>query len=135
MNVPSGLPEPAVLGPFETSVMEVVWSVGGDARVRDVQARLAGSPAYTTVMTTMERLHRKGLLQRRRHGRAFVYQAAITRDGLASRRAGGFLARLLEGGAAPAPVLSSLVDAVSDRDRALLDELEQIIRKKKALRP
>src|SRR5688572_6446800 len=114
MHLRSGLPETAVLGPFETSVMEVVWSLGGDVRVRDVQAQLPGQPAYTTVMTTMERLHRKGLLQRKRHGRAFVYQAALSRDGLASRRASGFLARLLDAGAAPAPVLSSLVDAVSD---------------------
>jgi predicted transcriptional regulator len=111
--------------------MEVMWSLGREASVRDVLVELSSRPAYTTVMTTMERLHRKGLLGRRREGRAFIYAAAFSRDGLAGRRALGFIRQLLDGGASAAPVLSSLVHAVGERDRALLDHLEEMIRAKK----
>jgi predicted transcriptional regulator len=120
-----------LLGPFETSVMEVMWALSREASVRDVLDALPARPAYTTVMTTMERLHRKGFLDRTRRGRAFVYLPALTRDGLAGHRTGGLIGQLLDDGAAAAPVLSSFVDAVSERDRALLDHLEELIRLKK----
>jgi predicted transcriptional regulator len=119
------------LGPFETDVMEVLWSLGREASVRDVRAALLAGPAYTTVMTTMERLHRKGLLHRQRQGRAFLYTPTLTRDGLAGRRTGKLVGQLLDGGVSAAPVLSSFVNAVSEHDRALLDHLEELIRQKK----
>ena len=81
--------------------------------VREACERLGSSVAYTTVMTTMDRLFKKGLLDRRKVGRAFVYRARATRQELENA------------------ILSSLVDAVSDQDRALLDELERLIREKR----
>ena len=124
-------PPPGNLGPFETSVMEALWSLGREASVRDVLPVLSSRPAYTTVMTTMERLFRKGLLGRRRLGRAFLYSPAYSRDGFAGHRASGFIGQLLDAGASATPVLSSFVNAVGDRDRALLDHLEEMIREKK----
>ena len=119
------------LGTLERAVMEIVWG-RGEISVRDACERLGSAVAYTTVMTTMDRLYKKRLLQRRKVGRAFLYCAAASRDELE----GAVTAELVHGLLArnadePLPVLSSLVDAVSDRDRALLDELERLVREKR----
>ena len=118
-------------GVLEREVMSVVWT-RGDVSVREVCGRLGSAVAYTTVMTTMDRLFKKGLLARRKVGRAFVYRAAATRDELEGAVATELVQSLLQrNGGEPLPILSSLVDAVSDRDRALLDELERLIREKR----
>jgi predicted transcriptional regulator len=63
-----------LLGDLERAVMEVVW-YRGVASVHDVQDALAErEPAYTTVMTVMNRLTAKGVLEREKRGRAFVYR-------------------------------------------------------------
>lgn len=125
----------AALGALEREVMDVVWS-GGQFNVRDVQARLPRQVAYTTVMTTLDRLFKKGLAVRSRSGRAFVYSAAQTRPELEAAVAGGVVYGLLSntsGGAMP--ILSNLVEAVGGKDPELLTTLEQLIRsKRRALR-
>ena len=119
------------LGVLEREVMAVLWTVG-EISVREACARLDPSVAYTTVMTTMDRLFKKRLLGRRKVGRAFVYSAAATRDEMEGAVATELVQSLLQRhGGEPLPILSSLVDAVSDRDRALLDELERLIRDKR----
>ena len=119
------------LGALEREVLSLVWE-RGDTTVRDVCERLAATVAYTTVMTTMDRLFKKRLLSRHKVGRAFVYRAAVTREELESAMAGELVQTLLQAdGSEPLPILSSLVDAVSDRDRALLDELERLVREKR----
>ena len=119
------------LGMLERGVMAVVWKAG-EISVRETCARLNSSVAYTTVMTTMDRLFKKRLLARRKVGRAFVYSATATRDEMEGAVATELVQSLLQrhGGEA-LPILSSLVDAVSDRDRALLDELERLVRDKR----
>jgi predicted transcriptional regulator len=119
------------LGSLEREVMALVWD-RGEITVRDACEHLGSSVAYTTVMTTMDRLFRKGLLTRRKAGRAFAYCAAASRDDLEKAVAADVVHSLLQdAGREPLPILSSLVDAVSDRDRALLDELERLIREKR----
>jgi predicted transcriptional regulator len=119
------------LGALERDVLAVVWQ-HGDTTVRDACERLSSPMAYTTVMTTMDRLYKKGLLSRRKTGRAFVYHAAATRNELEGAMAAELVQSLLQSDeTSPLPILSSLVDAVSDRDRALLDELERLIREKR----
>ena len=119
------------LGALERDVLSLVWE-RGDTTVRDVCERLEATVAYTTVMTTMDRLFKKRLLSRHKAGRAFVYRAAVSREELESAIAGELVQTLLEtDGSEPLPILSSLVDAVSDRDRALLDELERLVREKR----
>ena len=119
------------LGSLEREVLGLVWE-RGDSSVRDICARLGTTVAYTTVMTTMDRLFKKGLLSRRKSGRAFVYRATVTRDELDGAVAAELVQTLLQrDGNEPLPILSSLVDAVSDRDRALLDDLERLIREKR----
>lgn len=122
------------LGALERAVMSVVWREG-DISVREACNRLRVNVAYTTVMTTMDRLFKKGLLTRRKVGRAFVYRAAATRKELEGAIASELFQSLLHrDDNEPLPILSSLVDAVSDRDRALLDELERLIREKRRAR-
>jgi predicted transcriptional regulator len=119
------------LGSLESDVLGLVWQ-RGDSSVRDVCAQLESSVAYTTVMTTMDRLFKKGLLARRKVGRAFVYSATATRNELEGAVAAELVQGLLQrGGDEPLPILSSLVDAVSERDRALLDDLERLIQEKR----
>ena len=119
------------LGTLERDVMAIVWN-RDEISVRDVCAQLASGVAYTTVMTTMDRLFKKRLLARRKVGRAFVYRAAATRKEMEGAVATELVQSLLQrDGGEPLPILSSLVDAVSERDRALLDELERLIREKR----
>jgi predicted transcriptional regulator len=119
------------LGALEREVLSLVWE-RGDTTVRDACERLGSTVAYTTVMTTMDRLFKKRLLSRHKVGRAFVYRAVATREELEGAIAGELVQSLLQAdGSEPLPILSSLVDAVSDRDRALLDELERLVREKR----
>jgi len=119
------------LGALERDVLALVWE-RGDSSVRDACEHLGSAVAYTTVMTTMDRLFKKRLLSRRKVGRAFVYHATATREELEGAVAAELVQTLLRAdGFGPLPILSSLVDAVSDRDRALLDELERLVREKR----
>jgi predicted transcriptional regulator len=122
------------LGKLEREVLDAVWFLG-EASVREVQLRLGEEHAYTTLMTTLDRLHKKGLLTRRKEGRAFLYQQAVSRreleNGIISGVIDGLLGR--KNGAAE-PVLACIVDAVSERDHALLDELEKLVQEKKRQR-
>jgi predicted transcriptional regulator len=119
------------LGALEREVMAIAWEQD-EISVRDVCTRMSAAAAYTTVMTTMDRLFKKRLLSRRKVGRAFVYRAAATRKELEGAVATELVQSLLQRpGGESLPILSSLVDAVSDRDRALLDDLERLIREKR----
>jgi predicted transcriptional regulator len=119
------------LGALERDVMAIAWS-RGELSVRDVCEQMRFKIAYTTVMTTMDRLFKKRLLARRKVGRAFMYRAAATRDEMEGAVATELVHSLLHrDGTEPLPILSSLVDAVSDRDRALLDDLERLVREKR----
>jgi predicted transcriptional regulator len=120
-----------LFGALEQRVLERVWSLG-EATVADVHQAFVESHAYTTVMTTLDRLYKKGALARRKQGRAFVYAAARSRSELERGIASRLLRALLHsGGTSAEPVLSSLVDAVSERDLDLLDKLERLVREKR----
>ena len=124
----------AALGRLEREVMEIVWRSGG-VNVRDVRGQIPRAVAYTTVMTTLDRLFKKGLLHRERDGRAFVYRAALTQQDMEETIATGLLRGLLEVDAGRSrPLLSNLVDTIGDRDSALLDELEELVREKRRTR-
>lgn len=69
------------LGELERAVMEVLWDRGEPCVVRDVvRALSARDLAYTTVMTVLDRLEKKGVVRRQRDGRAWRYEAASTRE-------------------------------------------------------
>jgi predicted transcriptional regulator len=70
------------LGPLESEVMEIVWKAGEPLTVRDLLSRINQGRrrqlAYTTVMTVMSRLAAKDILRRRREGRGYLYEAAVS---------------------------------------------------------
>jgi predicted transcriptional regulator len=122
----------SALGTLERQVFEGLFALGREATVREVQESLAGTLAYTTLMTTLDRLFKKGLLDRRRKGRAFVYEPRVTPDQLRCDVAADVIDSLLGGDRESArPVLSTFIDAVQERDRGLLDELEALIAEKR----
>src|SRR5690348_10480745 len=86
----------AALGALEQRVMNCVWA-SGEVTVRHVLSAVGDQVAYTTVMTTLDRLYKKGLLRRRKAGRAFAYTAAVKRDELQRALATGFFDRVLQG--------------------------------------
>jgi predicted transcriptional regulator len=120
-----------MMGRLESTVMEILWACG-QSNVHEMVARIDRPLAYTTVMTTLDRLYKKGLLDRRKVERAFVYAPKLTRQAWERKRAGDFLAEFL-GGPEPSSdlLISCLVDAVGEQDVALLDELERKIRRKR----
>jgi len=128
MSAKSRHPLETTYGPLEIRVLDALWARETPASVRDLQPQFPGV-AYTTLMTTLDRLFRKGALARNKHGRAFFYRPTATHDQLVSKLAGSTLASLLPGDAtAVRPILSMFVDTVGARDRAWLDELEELVR-------
>ena len=125
---PSGLE--SHFGALELRVLDAVWRhQGREVAVRDLQPDFPAS-AYTTLMTTMDRLHRKGVLERRKVGRAFAYRAVSSRQELESSLVTRALQSVLNGDGAQ-PILSFFVEEVSRQDDRLLDELERLVREKR----
>jgi predicted transcriptional regulator len=116
----------AGLGPLEARLLELLWARDAALTVRDLHL---ASPAlaYTTVMTTLDRLYRKGLLLRHKRGRAFAYQPRCARDSLLGELISGHVTDLLGVSPESTALLSTLVRAVSRTDAALLDELDALV--------
>ena len=118
------------LGPFEQQVLEKLWSQGS-ATVRELLADGTIYQAYTTVMTTMDRLYKKGLLDRVAEGRAFRYTPRHTPEELQRDTALDSIRQLLSSGGASSLPLSYLVEALSAHDAQLLDELQLLVERKR----
>ena len=116
----------AVLGPLETRVLELLWAQQCPATVGHIRRALP-ELAYTTIMTTLDRLYRKGLLLRDKDGRAFAYAPRYTRAELLSELISGHVADLLGAAEEGAVLLSTLVRVVGRTDAALLDELDALV--------
>jgi predicted transcriptional regulator len=121
----------SALGEREREVMDELWR-GGEMSVREVYLAFDERIAYTTLMTTLDRLHKKGLLARRKDGRAFLYVPRVSpaefKRGIREDLVEGLLGQDAEG---VEPILSCIVEKVSERDRALLDELERLVKEKR----
>ena len=118
----------STFGPLEIRVLEALWARDAAACVRDLQPKFPGV-AYTTLMTTLDRLFRKGALSRVKSGRAFYYRPKSSQQEMISELAGSTFATLLPSDAAFArPILSMFVDTVGERDHALLEELEELVK-------
>jgi predicted transcriptional regulator len=106
------------LGDLETVIMELLWDAEQPLLVRDVLAQLAPTRplAYTTVMTVMDNLHRKGWLRRTRDGRAWRYEPVLGRQ--------AYTARLMHEALAVsddrAGVLARFVEEIDPADAAAL---------------
>lgn len=117
----------ARLGELEADVMNIVW-VKGEATVQDVKDALEPTQplAYTTVMTVMSRLAEKGILNRRKEGRAYLYTPADSQEKVAGSLLRSLVRRLYDGAAATA--IAHLLESEAELDEAELDRLEDLIR-------
>lgn len=115
-----------LLGPLEQQVLNEVWT-RGDATARELTDS-SDRHAYTTLLTTLNRLWNKGFLARVAEGRRFRYSPALTRSELQKVVAGQVLRDVLDSaGSSYHPVLSHFVELVSQLDPQALDELQQSI--------
>jgi len=99
--------------------------------VRELIERGNLHQAYTTVMTTMDRLYKKGLLDRVAEGRAFRYTPRLTSEELQRGAAIDGIRQLLGSDETSSLPLSCLVEALSAHDAQLLDELQVLIERKR----
>ena len=111
---------------LEYAVLAELWRVGTSS-VRDLHQKL-GAPqdlVYTTIAKVVDRLREKGLIQRRRHGQAFLYSPRVAREEVERARARNAVTRLL--GSTPRAAVAALVEAVDSVEPGLLDELERAV--------
>lgn len=106
------------LGELEAAVMQVLWEAVGPVKVREVLEQLdtGRSLAYTTVLTVLDNLHRKGWVQREMDGRAYRYRPTRTREEAAAR----VLHQVLDASGAPEVVLTHFATTVSDAHAEVL---------------
>jgi predicted transcriptional regulator len=118
------------LGELEAEVMDCLWETPKSS-VKDVWENLSRQRAlaYTTIMTTMDRLYQKGLLQRVKAGKAFLYAPLFSRQEFEEILTEEVLRGLV--GATGEPLMSAFLDLLSERDPASLDRLESMIRQRR----
>ncbi|MFZ0863943.1 MAG: BlaI/MecI/CopY family transcriptional regulator [Candidatus Sulfotelmatobacter sp.] len=120
----------SLLGPLEERLLEALWA-RGNATVRDLADGACQDLAYTTVMTTLDRLFKKKLLSRQAEGRAFRYAPRFTREELHQQVAGEAFRQLMDVSPASSLPLSYLVEILTERDAQLLDDLRQVVEAKR----
>lgn len=115
---------------LEAAIMDVVWSrklssfaVGDVLAVLEKQRDIA----YTTVMTTLTRLHDKGLLAREREGKRYLYSPKLTREEFLKSTAREVLKHAVGGRQA----MAMLAEKVSEASAGELDALEALIQKRR----
>jgi predicted transcriptional regulator len=117
------------LGPLERQVHHAVWS-RGTATVREVIQDRTIWQRYSTILTTMERLFRKGLLSRVQEGKAFRYSARYSPEELERLVAVHGIRHLMKSDHASLH-LSYFVEAVGAHDERLLDELQSLVERQR----
>lgn len=118
------------LGPLEQRLLEQIWA-RGTATVRELLEASDLEIAYTTVMTTLDRLYKKRLLTREAEGRAFRYSPCFTQEELQRAAAGQAIRELLDASSPNSLPLSYLVEAVTAHDAHLLEELQELVERKR----
>jgi predicted transcriptional regulator len=119
------------LGPLEQQLLATLW-MRGSATVREIVDDGEIQLAYTTVMTTLDRLFKKQILTRVSEGRAFRYTPRYSQAELEKAAVGETIRQLLGSSAAAASLpLSYLVEAVSEHDASLLDDLQRLLDQKR----
>jgi BlaI family penicillinase repressor len=106
--------------PAELDLLRILWASDEALTVREVMALLDDSRAYTSVMSLMDTMSKKGLLGREPRGRAFAYVPIAPQQKTLSGMAGDLLNRAFDGSA------GALVANLLDGAKPSLDELEEI---------
>ena len=120
--------ESARLGPLELAVLRILWSCTTAASVRHVLAHFDRPVAYTTIMTTMDRLFRKGLLERSGRGReAFLYRPLLQQEQWLRNHVRTFVSQCITRSPSRESFLSGMIEALANHDESLLEALERQI--------
>ncbi|GAA3583069.1 BlaI/MecI/CopY family transcriptional regulator [Amycolatopsis ultiminotia] len=106
-------------GELEAEVLAVLWESDEPVSAADVQERLGGGLAYTTVVTILSRLYEKGVASREKQGRSFTYRAVDDEPGLAARR----MTKVLDDEPDRSSVLARFVSNLSASDERVLRDL------------
>jgi len=124
----SAFPVPS-LGELELAMLEHVWQAG-EVTAKEAHAELgiARGISLNTVQSTLERLARKALLERRKAGHAYRYSARVSREELIADLVGGVVGRL-QGDAAAS--FMAFLDSVDELDEQALDRLEAELRRRR----
>lgn len=125
------------LGDLEAAVMALLWDGAEPATVREVQDRLGQDRklAYTTVMTVMDNLHRKGVLARELEGRAYRYTPLRDRAEHSARLIEAVLADTVDRAAPLLRFMERLTPEEVSRLRAMLNESESLSQPPPSHRP
>ncbi len=110
------------LGDLELAIMKVLWESQEPLDVNQVSDRLGGDRAYTTVMTTLSRLHKKGYLNQERDGRSFRYSHRIAKKTFLKRTFSHIADFLFNGD------VRQLVPHILGMDRELTDDERNMLR-------
>src|SRR6478672_6154559 len=110
-------------GALEREILARLAAADGPLTPSQVLASLDGDLAYTTVMTTLSRLHEKGVLRREPAGRAYAYSLTSDPEGVHSIAVAQRMRRLLETGGDRAGVLAHFVADLEPDDEQLLVDL------------
>ena len=111
------------LGRLESAVLGVVAAANDPLTVSQVQAQLPGDPAYTTVMSTLARLARKGVLIRSLAGRAYRYETAVPQDAVDDVVTARQMRRLMSEAGHRDGVLARFVAELSPEEEQVLADL------------
>jgi BlaI family penicillinase repressor len=109
--------------PMELAIMNILWD-HGPSSVQEVQTRLPGNSAYTTVQTTLNTMEKKGRTKRTLHGRAYVYEAAIPREAAMKSAVRDLVDRMFSGS-----VESLMMNLVKTEnvDEATIERLRKVV--------
>ncbi|MBE0429675.1 MAG: BlaI/MecI/CopY family transcriptional regulator [Thermoleophilia bacterium] len=121
---------PTNLTSVEAEIMRVVWDAAGPVTVRDVyeELRRRKKIAYTTTMTLMTKLAKKGFLNQDKSGTAYVYAANVTDAEVAGSMLDSIAEKVL--GGATAPMISHILGSKKELTPGQVSELKKLLRKK-----
>ncbi len=112
------------LGELESTIMDWMWARRRPASVRDVleDLRRERTIAYTTVMTVMDNLHKKGLLKRQPVGRAYVYESIASKEAYTA----DLMRKALAGSGNQAATLVHFLERLTPEEAAALEAALQV---------
>ncbi len=112
-------------GDLEAAIMDRIWSAEGSLLVREVHSTLRPERAYNTVLTVVEILYRKGWLARETDGRAYRYQATVTREDYAA----GLMGEALDASSDRAATLRRFAERIGPDEAGQLREALEAARR------
>lgn len=117
-------------GPLEAKIMTVLWD-GEEMTIKDVQQALEREKAvnFNTVMTVMNRLVEKGVLQKRAEGRTSLYRPILSKEEFFDTQSKELTHELID--EFGSLVVTHMLDALEDVDQGLIEKLEQKIKELK----